>query len=47
MNLVDINCLELCEFEISDVTSVLLNSIRNNVKDDSRFQIRYVSMDDG
>ena len=47
MNLVVINCLELCEFEISEVTSVLLNSIRNDLKDNSRFQIRYASMDNG
>ena len=47
INLVDIDCVELGECEIFEVTSVLLNSIRNNLKDNSRLQIRYVSMDNG
>ena len=47
INLVDIDCVDLGECEISVKTSVLLNSIRNNVKDNSRFQIRYVSKDNG
>ena len=47
MNSVDINCLALCECENFEVTSVLLNLIRIVLKDNSRFQIRYVIMDNG